>query len=206
MVCRVRWFLADFGVSFSITAATWLTQVFVSLSRSSLKRTLGQQWKKIAQCGYSLVQHVSKRKCDRALSRHINTIRSQVSICRKSILTWLSPCLNRKAIVTLSCVLIGLHDGLLPLLYPVKRNTRSAPLAVRTSDRGSDQSQLLAICALIDFTKEALPSSFLIEAFWVSAFTSGTFIWCSSLWLSRIPCSGTCVTTTPDKMFKLSFL
>ena len=27
-------------------------------------------------------------------------------------------------------------------------------------------------------------------------FTSGTFIWCSSLWLSRIPCSGTCVTTT----------
>jgi len=26
--------------------------------------------------------------------------------------------------------------------------------------------------------------------------TSGTFIWCSSLWLSRIPCSGTCVTTT----------
>jgi len=47
----------------------------------------------------------------------------------------------------------------------VKRNTRSAPLAVRTSDRGSDQSQLLAICALTDLTKEALPSSFLIEAF-----------------------------------------
>jgi len=33
-------------------------------------------------------------------------------------------------------------------------------------------------------------------AFWVSTFTSGTFIWCSSLWLTRIPCSGTCVTTT----------
>jgi len=49
---------------------------------------------------------------------------------------------------------------------------------------------------LTDLTKEALPSSFLIEAFWVSAFTSGTFIWCSSLWLSRIPCSGACVTTT----------
>jgi len=46
------------------------------------------------------------------------------------------------------------------------------------------------------FDQEALPSSFLIEAFWLSPFTSGTFIWCSSLWLSRIPCSGTCVTTT----------
>ena len=79
---------------------------------------------------------------------------------------------------------------------PLKRNTRSAPLAVRTSDRGSDQSQLLAICAFIDLTKKPLPSSFLIEAFWLSTFTSGTFIWCSSLWLSRIPCSGTCVTTT----------
>ena len=71
-----------------------------------------------------------------------------------------------------------------------------APLAVRTSSRGSDQSQLIAICALTDLTKEALPSSFLIEAFWVSTFTSGTFVWCSSLWLSRIPCSGICVTTT----------
>ena len=49
---------------------------------------------------------------------------------------------------------------------------------------------------LTDLTKEALPSSFLIEAFWVSVFISGTFIWCSSLWLSRIPCSATCVTTT----------
>jgi len=84
-------------------------------------------------------------------------------------------------------------------ILQLKRNTRSAPLAVRTSYRGSDQSQLIAICALTDLTKEALPSSFLIEAFWVSTFTSGIFIWCSSLWLSRIPCSGTCVTTTQSQ-------
>ena len=106
----------------------------------------------------------------------------------------------------------NLHGSTVPKCYKVswgqfvlnwrlalKRNTRSAPLAVRTSSRGSDQSQLIAICALTDLIKEALPSSFLIEAFWVSTFTSGTFIWCSSLWLSRIPCSGTCVTTTPRK-------
>jgi len=48
----------------------------------------------------------------------------------------------------------------------VKRNIPGlAPLAVRTSYRGSDQSQLIAICALTDLTKEALPSSLLIETF-----------------------------------------
>ena len=45
----------------------------------------------------------------------------------------------------------------------------------------ADQSQLLAICALTDLTKEALPSSFLIEAFWVSTFhqvlSSGAVAW-----------------------------
>jgi len=87
------------------------------------------------------------------------------------------------------------------LTIGVKRNTRFCP-ACRSNFLPRKWSKPIdRYCVLTDLTKEALPSSFLIEAFWVSIFTSGTFIWCSSLWLSRIPCSGTCVTTTGARKF-----
>ena len=55
------------------------------------------------------------------------------------------------------------------------------------------------ISALTDLTKEALPSSFQIEAFLVSNFRR-YFPLVLSLWTSSISCSGTRVTTTDGNL------
>ena len=84
----------------------------------------------------------------------------------------------------------------------LKRNIRGlAPLAVRTSDRGSE-SQLLTICALNDLTKR-FPRHFWSRHF---EFRLSTRYFPLVLSLG-ISCSGTCVTTTslPPSFLWLGF-